>query len=37
MEGPCGCGPQLLDRLGEYARGLEGKIWSAKVYARKPV
>jgi len=36
MEGPCGCGPQLTDRLREYTRGLEGKIWSAKVYARKP-
>lgn len=31
------CSTQLpMDRLREFARNLEGKIWSAKVYARKP-
>jgi arsenite methyltransferase len=35
-ESSCGCARQLTDRLREYARDLEGKIWSAKVYARKP-
>jgi SAM-dependent methyltransferase len=27
---------QLADLVRGYARGLEGKVWSAKVYARKP-
>ena len=40
-EGVCSCGSQLPDHLvaivEEYARKLEGQIWSAKVYARKPV
>ena len=39
----CGCGDQLSAELGEelvakvakYARGLEGQVWSAKVYGRK--
>jgi arsenite methyltransferase len=39
-EGVCGCGSQLPAHLAalveEYARKLEGQIWSAKVYARKP-
>jgi SAM-dependent methyltransferase len=39
-EGVCGCGSQLPEALvalvEQYARGLEGQVWSAKVYARKP-
>ena len=39
-EGVCSCGSQLSDELvavvGEHARGLEGQVWSAKVYARRP-
>lgn len=31
------CSTQLpMDRIREFARTLEGKVWSAKVYARKP-
>jgi len=33
----CECGAQIpLDLLLEHARTLEGKVWSAKVFARKP-
>jgi arsenite methyltransferase len=39
-EGVCSCGSQLRDELVDlvrgYAEGLEGQVWSAKVYARKP-
>ena len=39
-EGVCRCGSQLPDELvavvDRYARGLEGQVWSAKVYARRP-
>jgi arsenite methyltransferase len=39
-EGVCSCSSQLSDELVDvvrgYARGLEGQVWSAKVYARKP-
>ena len=34
-ESQCGCG-QKDPRLTTYARTLAGKVWSAKVYARKP-
>ncbi len=34
-EGACGCGI-AKDALMSFARGLAGKVWSAKVYARKP-
>ncbi|MFA6147472.1 MAG: arsenite methyltransferase [bacterium] len=31
------CGTQIpLDRILDFARALEGKVWSAKVYGRKP-
>ncbi len=37
LEQASGITPQLpMDRLRDFARALEGKIWSAKVYARKP-
>jgi arsenite methyltransferase len=39
-EGVCSCGStlseDLVDVVREYARGLEGQVWSAKVYGRKP-
>ena len=39
-EGVCSCGSQLPDELvavvDKCARGLEGQVWSAKVYARRP-
>jgi hypothetical protein len=35
-EGGCGCGLGK-DELGAYARSLAGKVWSAKIYARKPL
>jgi arsenite methyltransferase len=39
-EGVCSCGTQLSDQWVEvvrhYARALEGQVWSAKVYGRKP-
>jgi arsenite methyltransferase len=28
--------PGLRNRLNDYVRSLEGKVWSAKVYGRKP-
>jgi arsenite methyltransferase len=34
----CGCGCGLgKEELGAYARSLAGKVWSAKIYARKPL
>jgi len=35
-ESACGCGMGKTE-LAAYARTLAGKIWSAKIYARKPV
>ena len=39
-EGICSCGTQpgadLVELVTGYARGLEGQVWSAKVYGRKP-
>jgi arsenite methyltransferase len=39
-EGICSCGTQpgdaLVDLVRGYARRLEGQVWSAKVYGRKP-
>lgn len=35
-EGVCGCG-MGKDELGVHARSLAGKVWSAKIYARKPL
>ena len=35
-EGACGCGAGRAE-LATLARSLSGKIWSAKVYARKPL
>jgi SAM-dependent methyltransferase len=35
-EGACGCGAGKAE-LATLARSLSGKIWSAKVYARKPL
>jgi hypothetical protein len=33
----CGCGgDQLRELVRSYAGRLEGKVWSAKVYARRP-
>ena len=33
----CGCSAQLGPEMRAYAKTLEGTIWSAKVYARKPL
>jgi hypothetical protein len=35
-ESGCGCGLGK-EELGAYARSLDGKVWSAKIYARKPL
>jgi SAM-dependent methyltransferase len=35
--GACGCTANLGPKLQEHARALQGKIWSAKIYARKPL
>lgn len=34
--GSCGCAANLKPKLREFAGTFVGKIWSAKVYARKP-
>jgi arsenite methyltransferase len=31
------CTPEISSRAGSYARELAGRIWSAKVYGKKPV
>lgn len=31
------CTPQFSSRLSDYAREMEGRIWSAKIYGKKPV
>jgi len=33
----CGCGPEGKELLMKVAKDLEGKVWSAKVVARKPI
>jgi len=33
----CGCSPQLSPRAREFVKRLQGRIWSAKVYAKKPL
>ncbi len=35
-EAACGCGAEESPLLRRLARALEGKVWSAKIYARKP-
>jgi hypothetical protein len=37
MEESRRCGALPVDLVRSFAQGPEGKIWSAKVYARKPV
>jgi hypothetical protein len=37
LAGACDCVTQLKPRLRQYVQSLQGKIWSAKVYARKPL
>ncbi len=36
LEADCGCGLVDSPALRSFARSLEGKVWSAKIYARKP-
>lgn len=37
LAGACDCVRQLKPQLRQYVQPLQGKIWSVKVYARKPL